>query len=82
MSREPSKLLSVRVSRRVWARFGALAQKRHVPVSEVVRDALEHYGQSEPLSIWDSARELFETAEWRGPKDLSTSKKHLKGYGR
>ena len=82
MPREPSKLLSVRVSRRVSARLGVLAQKRHVPVSQIVREAVERYALSEEPSMWEAAKHLFEAKPWRGPKDLSTNKKHMKGYGR
>ena len=75
-------MLSVRVSRRTSARLASLSRKRRVPVSDVVRDALERYTASEQPSIWDSARHIFEGTRWKGPRDLSTNKRHLKGYGR
>ena len=80
MPRESSKLLSVRVPRRVSARIATLSKKRKVPVSTVVREALERYATEEP-SIWDAAEHLFTGARFKGPKDLSTNRKHLKGYG-
>ena len=82
MARAPSKLLSIRVSRQLSARLASLSRRRRVPVSAVVREALERYTGSEQPSIWDSARHLFEGGAWRGARDLSSNKKHLKGYGR
>jgi len=82
MAREPSKLLSIRVSRRLSARLTSLSRKRRVPVSDVVREALERYTSGEEPSIWEAGRHIFEGVTWRGPADLSTNKKHLKGYGR
>jgi predicted DNA-binding protein len=80
MPREPTRLLSVRVPRRVSARIATLSKKRKVPVSTVVREALEQYANEEP-SIWDAAEHLFTGGRFRGPKDLSTDEKHLDGYG-
>ncbi len=75
-----TKVLSVKLPRALSARVARLARERHTTVSAVVRDALERYGLgTRGPSFADAIAPYIGLA--RGPKDLSTSKRHLKGYG-
>jgi metal-responsive CopG/Arc/MetJ family transcriptional regulator len=74
--------LTIRVSpelRQKLAKRARLDQKDH---SEIVREALDQY-----LRPGDTAYEGFKKAGLigitkNGPRDLSTNKKHLEGFGR
>jgi predicted transcriptional regulator len=59
----------------------ALAKSRNVSRSVIVRAALASYvrAQSKHPSALDAAGDLVGTL--RGPGDLSTNKKHMRGYG-
>lgn len=66
------------------ARVSATVRRRGVSTSALVREALEerlgreHRGRSG--TCLDLARDLVGVVE--GPADLSSSRRHLKGYGR
>jgi hypothetical protein len=78
------KTLTVKVREDLLARLEAVAQQRGWSKSELIRAALESIvrdeGQSEGPSCYDLAKDLGGTVD--GPRDLSTNRKHLKGYGR
>lgn len=82
MKREKSKVVIVRVPARLSARFATLSKRRKVSVSEIVREAMEAYARKGDTSLWDSASHIFDSAGFQGAPDLSTNKKHLKGYGK
>jgi len=61
----------------------AEARRRQTTKSKLVRDCLEHMlrpGQGAVLSCHDLAQDL--AGSLRGPRDLATNKKYLKGFGR
>ncbi len=78
------KTLTVRVREDLLAQIEAVAQERGWSKSSLVRKALESIvrdeAQSEGPSCYDLAEDLSGTVD--GPTDLSTNKKHFKGYGR
>jgi hypothetical protein len=78
------KTLSVKVPETLDARLAALARRKKTKRSVIVRQALTRYLTSQEPSSADSfldlARDLVGCVS--GPPDLSTAKKHLKGYGR
>jgi metal-responsive CopG/Arc/MetJ family transcriptional regulator len=77
------KTISLKLSAELHTRLALLSQTRNVAKSEVVRAALEAYlagdNGSEP-SCAELAGDLV--GSLRGPVDLSTNPKHLRGYGR
>ena len=57
----------------------ALAQRRNASRSAIMREALELLARGLGTSVTAAAADLV--GSLRGPKDLSTAKKHLDGYG-
>lgn len=55
------------------------AKKRRISKSEVVRERLAA-GNSGKVSLWDRMKHLVITDDDL-PRDLSTNKKHMEGYG-
>ncbi len=82
MAREPTQLISVRVPRRVSVRLAALSKKRGVSVSAIAREALEAFAASGELSVWEMGAHIFGKVKGKGPVDLSTNKKHMRGFGK
>ena len=66
------------IDTRLTARARALGKTK----SALTRDALARFLAAEPVSgtCLDLVRDLVGTA--RGPGDLASNKKHLRGYGR
>lgn len=65
------------------AKLEARARDLGVPKSAITREALSHYLEGEPtpgVSCLDLVRDLVGTS--RGPGDLASNKKYLRGYGR
>jgi len=78
------KNIAVKLPEDLLARLDAVARRRPRGRSGVVRSALERFLAEEegtrPGSFAERARALAGSVS--GPRDLSTAKKHLKGYGR
>ena len=73
--------MTIRITRKQSARISRLAKQKRVSRSEVVRqglEALERGEQRSALEAWRSAVGIITD----GPRDLSTNRKHLKGFGR
>jgi Arc/MetJ-type ribon-helix-helix transcriptional regulator len=65
------------------ARLRAVVERRSRTQSEVVREALEQHLDGETATVGsclDLARDL--AGSLSGPPDLSSSRRHLRGYGR
>jgi hypothetical protein len=62
--------------------IGAIAKSRNTSRSVVMREALAAYVRKEgkPLSFADAARDLIGSVS--GPVDLSTNRRHMRGYGK
>jgi predicted transcriptional regulator len=78
------KTLSVKLPDALEAKLSALAQKRGVSKSEVVREALEALLVRDRSHRRASALALAKDLAGclAGPGDLSFNKDYLKGYGR
>ncbi|MGQ0504617.1 MAG: CopG family transcriptional regulator [Myxococcaceae bacterium] len=73
------KTLTVKVPKSLSARVARLAKSKGATQSEVIREALEAYTQSEHPSFTASAAEFCGAAE--GPGDLSTNPRYMEGFG-
>jgi predicted transcriptional regulator len=61
-------------------KLSALARRRRVSRSSLVREALEAAGASAPLSVTQLAGDLVGSVE--GPGDLSSNPEHLADFGK
>jgi hypothetical protein len=78
-----SRTLTVKIPRPLAARLSARVRKRQTTQSAVVREALERYlqdGFDGPDSFLSLASDLVGSIS--GPVDLSSNRKHLRGFGR
>ena len=77
------KTISMKVPDDIDARLEARAKAFGKTKSELTREALAGYleeGGASGASCLDLVRDLVGTA--KGPGDLASNKKHLRGYGR
>lgn len=78
------KTVSLKLTESLDEKIAAVAAKRGASKSALVREALETYIQSEkgiqPESCLKLGKDLFGSVE--GPADLSSHKKHMKGFGK
>lgn len=78
------KIISLKISEDLKNRLKTLAEKQNTNPSEIIRTAVEKHLSTHSTrvkgSFLDLAEDIIGCAE--GPEDLSTSKKHLKGYGK
>jgi metal-responsive CopG/Arc/MetJ family transcriptional regulator len=78
------KTLSIKLSPRLEARLDAAVARHRTTRSRLVRDILErHLAAFEPAADSALARagDLVGSVKGR-PRDLSTHRRHLRGYGR
>ncbi|MGE3804600.1 MAG: CopG family transcriptional regulator [Gemmataceae bacterium] len=78
------KTISCKLPDELASALAALARKRGVPKSELLREALEQYvgngSKLKGVSCYDKAPDLAGSLDG-GPSDLSYNKKHLAGFG-
>ena len=78
------KILTTKISPGLAAQLEAAARERGASKSTLVREALAAYLGTDPVghsgSFLTEAGDLAGSVA--GPRDLSTSAKHLRGYGR
>ncbi|MGQ0506881.1 MAG: CopG family transcriptional regulator [Myxococcaceae bacterium] len=74
------KTLTVKVPKSLSSRVARLAKSKGATQSEIIREALEAYTQSEHASFATSAAEFCGVAE--GPGDLSTNPRYMEGFGK
>ena len=74
--------LTIRISRELRGKIDQGAREMQKDQSQVVRDALDAY-LSPSVSAYDSFKKagLIGIIK-KGPSDLSTNKKHMRGFGR
>jgi Arc/MetJ-type ribon-helix-helix transcriptional regulator len=75
--------LTVKLPQPLQAKLDAMVKSRGRRKSDLVREAIERL-VDEPerrpqVSVYDLVKDL--KGSFRGPKDLSTSPKHMKGFG-
>lgn len=76
--------LTVKLPDALAAKLEALVRRRGQRRSEIVREAIERAVEegpegSEP-SVYDLLHDLIQPS--KGPKDLATNPKHMRGFGR
>lgn len=75
------KLLSIKIPDPLFAEISREADSRKLSKSEVVRERLAaSKGKRNVASLWDRMGDLVIRTD-RLPTDLSSNKKHMKGYG-
>ena len=80
-----SHRITVRVPQALTARLRSRSRAKGTTESEVVREALESYLErsGKERSAYDLAEEAgIIGAARNAPKDLSTNRRHLKGFGK
>jgi hypothetical protein len=76
------KTLTIKLPDALFAEIAGAAKARNVPKSEIVRERLARKPiTSKRASLWSSMEDLV-IQEDALPTDLSSSRKHLKGYGK
>jgi Ribbon-helix-helix protein, copG family len=73
--------ITCKISEKLNAHLEALARRRRVSKSAILRQALEKQvsGRSAAPSAYDLVKHLC--GALRGPKDLSTNPRHMRGFG-
>jgi predicted DNA-binding protein len=84
MSDMDSTRISVRISRNLTARLRARSNAKGISESNVVREALEEYLRrpGSHRSAYELAIEAGVIGTVDGPRDLSTNRRYLKGFGK
>jgi hypothetical protein len=82
--RSRSQLISLKLPRAVANRLKAAAERSGRPQAELIREGVElrlaRVGQVMPDSVLDLVGDLVGSLS--GPRDLGSSPKHLRGFGR
>ncbi|HYD88412.1 MAG TPA: ribbon-helix-helix domain-containing protein [Vitreimonas sp.] len=75
--------LTVKLPEALAAKLQALVRRRGQRRSEIVREAIERAVEDTPNSEGPSVHDLLADLKGvvKGPKDLSTNKKYMRGYG-
>ena len=71
--------ISIKLTKQLEDLLDRLARERNLTRSAVVREALQAYAQRTGASVTSAAEGLVGALE--GPRDLSTSAKHMRGFG-
>lgn len=78
-------IITCKISENLNAEIGAVAQKRGVSKSVVVREAIEanlaEQKKRAGLSAYDAMKGACGIMK-RGPRDLATNPSHMEGFGR
>ena len=74
------RIVTIKLDAELDDELAYLAQSRNVTRSSVVRAALREYAHGPSKSALDAAGDVV--ASLAGPGDLSTNKKHLRGFGK
>jgi len=77
--------ITCRIPEKLAAELEAIAEKRRVPKSEIVREALEANLLAQKKRVKLSAHDVMKEACGiikGGPRDRSWNRKHMEGFGR
>jgi predicted transcriptional regulator len=74
------RAISLKLPDELDQRLTRLAARRKVSRSALLRAALEAYTKEQPTSVTAMAEDLAGSLD--GPEDLSSSPRHLSGYGK
>ena len=73
------RVVSIKLPEDLDNELSEIARRRNATRSAVLREALEAFARGPRRSVTAAAGDLVGSLE--GPRDLSTSKKHMAGYG-
>lgn len=80
-----TETVTVKLPQPLAAKLDALVRRRKQSKSTLVREAIERLadedGMSKKGSVFDLVKDLKGIVK-KGPKDLSTNPKHMRGFGR
>ena len=77
------KAISSRIPERLVAELAAVARRKGVSRSAVIREAVERFLDADEVAHPKSALDLVAdfVGVYEGPADLSVNKKYMQGYG-
>jgi ribbon-helix-helix CopG family protein len=75
--------ITCKISEKLNAHLEALARRSRTSKSAILREALENKARGSARSAAPAAYDLVKhlCGSLRGPKDLSTNRKHMTGFG-
>lgn len=73
------RVVSIKLPEDLDKELTEIAQRRHATRSAILREALETFARRPRRSVTAAAGALV--GSLHGPRDLSTSDKHMSGYG-
>jgi metal-responsive CopG/Arc/MetJ family transcriptional regulator len=73
------RVVSIKLPQELDEQLTEIARRRNASRSAILRAALEAFARGSQRSVTQAAGDLVGSV--RGPKDLSTSPKHMAGYG-
>jgi metal-responsive CopG/Arc/MetJ family transcriptional regulator len=76
---EPMRTVSLKLPADLDQALTELSRRRQTSRSALLREAVEQLTRAERHTVGQLASDLIGSLE--GPKDLSTSPKHMKGFG-
>jgi metal-responsive CopG/Arc/MetJ family transcriptional regulator len=76
---KPMRTVSIKLPADLDQALTELSERRHTSRSALLREAVERLTREERETVGELASDLIGSLE--GPKDLSTSPKHMKGFG-
>jgi metal-responsive CopG/Arc/MetJ family transcriptional regulator len=73
------RVVSIKLPEDLDQELSEIAKRRNASRSAILREALESFARGSKRSATSAAGDLV--GSLRGPRDLSTHRKHLSGYG-
>lgn len=73
------RVVSIKLPQKLDEELSEIAKRRNASRSAILREALQSFARGSKRSVTALAGDLV--GSLRGPKDLSTSRRHLSGYG-
>ena len=76
---EPMRTVSIKLPKDLDQALTDLARRRHTSRSALLREAVERLTREARKTVGELASDLMGSVS--GPSDLSTSPRHMKGFG-
>jgi predicted transcriptional regulator len=74
------RVVSIKLPEALDEQLSEIARRRNAARSAIVREALEAFARSSSPSVAEVARDL--AGSLKGPRDLSSYSRYMKGYGK